>query len=502
MYTSVESRPEAHPTKRTTFVRLDGERKITIGVEDGTAPRVDTQYNFNGLVTDYEIPGAEPNIAYVHAEGECNGIQTCRIAVRMYHGADATGENLPIGGEYGYEPDKCWYFRGDQHYDGIPVELLYAHDISHLIDIKILDTESQGFPVELWNITDISRAGALPGENTEPSLITDAMIREQHDSQAISEGRGINYNTRYSNLGEFLNHLGEVCNEREYFFRGEPKHYKPEPLSTDVITSRLCREVSHDFNNVVKYSLNVEAHGIRSHQYVPGWPKQYEADLLQSLFRRQIAELCIAKSPSLWKDNSYSQALADEARGLPRNAEEANFSQEDLQPLAEIQHYGGSTILIDFTKSLKVALFFACENKDKLDEDGRLMLLPKENEGKMWDRISPSKSFTRYRKQESVLVVPKIGCLFPNGSASPSENDDIQCVLFNIPKELKQDILEYLENLPREGVTHKSLDIHGDCERIPDNIREYIEGQKSRVQKTFVPATSNTRVRLIAHERF
>lgn len=495
MLTFVESRPEEHPTKRTTFVRLDDECKITIGVEDGTAPRVDTHYNFSGLVTHYEPPQSEPNIQSVFTVDR-EGTQVCRICVRMYHGADVLGENRPISGFYHYKPREGWYIS----YDCKPGKGPDGWKVVECQENFV--TASQEFPVILWNTTDTTRAGSLPGENTEPSLITDAMIREQHDSQAISEGRGINYNTRYSNLDEFLNHLGEVCDEREYFFRGEPKHYKPEWLSTDVITSRLCREVSHDFNNVVKSSLDVEAYGIRSHQYVPGWPKQYEADLLQSLFRRQIAELCIAKSPSLWKDNSYSRALTDEATGLPRNAEEANFSQEDLQTLAEIQHYGGSTILIDFTKSLKVALFFACENKDKLDEDGRLMLLPKENEGKMWDRISPSKSFTRYRKQESVLVVPKIGCLFPNGSASPSENDDIQCVLFNIPKELKQDILEYLENLPREGVTHKSLDIHGDCERIPDNIREYIEGQKSRVQETFVPATSNTRVPLIAHKRF
>lgn len=174
---------------------------------------------------------------------------------------------------------------------------------------------------------------------------------------------------------------------------------------------------------------------------------------------------------------------------MPQNVEEANFCQEDLQLLAEIQHYGGSTILIDFTKNRDVAMFFACEDKDKLDEDGRLMLLLKEHEGKMWDRISPSKPFTRYGKQESVLVVPKIGCLFPNGGASPSENDDIQCVLFNIPKELKGDILEYLA---RGNITHKYLDIHGGCKGIRDEIRGYIEGQKSRVQKFFILAITDT----------
>ena len=485
MLTFVESCPEEHPTKRTTFVRLDDEYKITIGVEDGTAPRVDTQYNFSGLVTHYEIPRSEANIQSVQIVDQGTGVKKCRIAVRMYHSADATGENRPLIGNYGYIPREGWCFL---YICGITQ---YFHPITK--PGEDIGVGPQEFPVILWNTTDTTRAGSLPCENTEPSLITDTMIHEQRDSQAISEGRGINHYREYNNRDDFLNHLGEVCNEREYFFRGEPKHYKPEPLSTDVITSRLSREVSHDFENVVKYSLDVESHGILyRHSPVPGLSSQYEADFRRSLFKRQIEELSIAKSSSLrlLDDNSYRLASDDEVRGLPQNVEEANFCQEDLQLLAEIQHYGGSTILIDFTRNRDVALFFAC--KDKLDEDGRLMLLPKEREGKMWNRISPSKTFTRYRKQESVLVVPRLGCLFPNGNTSPTENDDIQCVMFNIPKELKQDILEHLENLPRESVTHKSLDIHGGCERIPDKIRGYIEGQKSRVQKTFIRRTRYT----------
>ena len=461
MYTSVESRPEAHPTKRTTFVRLDGERKITIGVEDGTAPRVDTHYNFSGLVTHYERPQSEPNIAYVDAGGERNGIQTCRIAVRMYHGADATGENLPIGGEYGYAPDKGWHFCGDQHYDGIPVELLYAHDISHLIDIKILDTESQGFPVELWNITDISRAGALPGENTVPSLITDAMIREQRDSQAISEARGINYDRCYSNFDEFLTHLDEICAAGKYLFRGESEHY-----NRGVVSSKLSRAVHDDFNQ----------HGKKFDPSI---------DFLRSVIQTQKHEIQVAKW--LQSDRSYSLGSATRSGGFvkdfPQNIEDANFHQEDLQLLAEIQHYGGITFLVDFTKDLNVALFFAC--KDNLDKDGRLMLLPTEHEGDMWTRISPSNPFDRYSKQKSVLVVPRLGCLLPNGSGSPAMHNS-QCVMFNVPKRLKEDILEHLAE---KNITHEGLDLYGGYERIPDNIREYIEEQKSRKQNSFVVST-------------
>ena len=497
MYTFVESRPEEHPTKRTTFVRLDDECKITIGVEDGTAPRVDTQYNFSGLVTHYELPESEPNIQSVFTV-EREETQMCRIAVRMYHGADVPVENRPLAGFYDHKPREGWCFFYTWGITQYSRPITEPGDIFYYESGEDIGVGPQEFPVVLWNTTDISRAGSLPGENTEPSLIADAMIREQRDAKAISEGRGINYNACYRNLYEFLKHLDEVCEDRGYFFRGESEHYKSESLSPNVINSRLSREVSHDFNNVVKYSLNIEAHGIQDRQSVlPGFPDQYEADFMRSLFKRQIEELSIAKSRALWNDNSYSRALGDEVRGLPRNAEEANFCQEDLQLLAEIQHYGGRTMLIDFTKNRDVALFFAC--RDKPCENGRLMLLPKEHEEKMWDRISPSKSFTRYRKQESVLVVPRLGCFFPNGNTSPTENYGTQCVVFNIPKELKQDILGYLS---AKNITREELDIHGGCERIPDELRGYIEGQKSRVQKTFVRATSDTYVQLIAPKLF
>ena len=52
---------------------------------------------------------------------------------------------------------------------------------------------------------------------------------------------------------------------------------------------------------------------------------------------------------------------------------DANRKYENLEILTKIQHYGGSTNLIDFTKDYFVALFFACNSS--LDKDGRLIWL-------------------------------------------------------------------------------------------------------------------------------
>ena len=43
----------------------------------------------------------------------------------------------------------------------------------------------------------------------------------------------------------------------------------------------------------------------------------------------------------------------------------------DLEVLTELQHYGGRTSLIDFTRNLFIALFFACDGH--LDEPGRVI---------------------------------------------------------------------------------------------------------------------------------
>ena len=48
--------------------------------------------------------------------------------------------------------------------------------------------------------------------------------------------------------------------------------------------------------------------------------------------------------------------------------------------LTELQHYGGATNLIDFTTDYLIALFFACDGSDLLNEDGRVILLQKTGE--------------------------------------------------------------------------------------------------------------------------
>ena len=54
-------------------------------------------------------------------------------------------------------------------------------------------------------------------------------------------------------------------------------------------------------------------------------------------------------------------------------------STSDFEILTELQHYGGKTNLIDFSKNFLIALFFACDGN--FEENGRLICLNTKNYG-------------------------------------------------------------------------------------------------------------------------
>ena len=74
---------------------------------------------------------------------------------------------------------------------------------------------------------------------------------------------------------------------------------------------------------------------------------------------------------------ALQQLDLDEAAGFTDETEPFNI-------LTELQHYGGSTNLIDFTEDLLIALFFACDGSQLAD--GRVLLL---------DRTGPMNEFIR-----------------------------------------------------------------------------------------------------------
>ena len=123
-----------------------------------------------------------------------------------------------------------------------------------------------------------------------------------------------------------------------------------------------------------------------------------------------------------------------------------------IQILAEIQHFGGTTNLIDFTEDYLIALFFASAG-DHLT-DGRIVLHSSQSD----NLVRPKRTSTRAVFQKSVMVRSPRGFLLP---------DDEETVI--VPGSLKADVRKFLEHC--HGISEK---------RVYDDIHGYIQNQDVR----------------------
>ena len=107
--------------------------------------------------------------------------------------------------------------------------------------------------------------------------------------------------------------------------------------------------------------------------------------------------------------------------------------QDDFELASELQHVGGNTNLIDFTKCHLVALFFACEKFHK--KPGRVILLKQTEKIKNKYKIEePQHPPHRVTAQKSVFVEHPSGVI---------EEDDIEEIICIRPS-FKQPILTHL----------------------------------------------------------
>ncbi len=123
------------------------------------------------------------------------------------------------------------------------------------------------------------------------------------------------------------------------------------------------------------------------------------------------------------------------------------YTERQFEILAEIQHWGGETNLIDFTTDYRVALFFACDGH--YNKDGRIIVQDRGAiAGTIWEPTEPKH---RVEAQKSVFVQP------PNGFIKP-DADQVIC----IPKTLKVPILKYLMRQDSPITTETIYnDLHG-----------------------------------------
>ena len=115
---------------------------------------------------------------------------------------------------------------------------------------------------------------------------------------------------------------------------------------------------------------------------------------------------------------------------------------DDDKLLAQLQHYGYATNLIDFTTDYHVALFFACDGRPK--KDGRVVIL----NTKSYPLKEPTIPERRVIAQKSVFVQPPKGYVDPDGTIV-------------IPSGLKGPILDYMRKCHNVTAATIYNDLHG-----------------------------------------
>ena len=147
---------------------------------------------------------------------------------------------------------------------------------------------------------------------------------------------------------------------------------------------------------------------------------------------------------------SYVAHLLDEA-GLQGFRVQQDRSLSELELLAELQHHGAATCLIDFTTSAAIALYFAC--REETDKAGKVVAMATDdiyrfstvgyedlnkpvkeflNQGKLW-KWEPSGLNSRIVARQSIFV-------FGEGRIGKSFYEDITIGAVN-----KKDIIETLD---------------------------------------------------------
>ena len=182
-----------------------------------------------------------------------------------------------------------------------------------------------------------------------------------------------------------------------------------------------------------------------------------------------VASAC-RRLPDADKNNpskllKINQELIDKARGLGHDQRDGR-QLTDLELLAELQHFGAATCLIDLSRNALVALWFACQTSSGGEANGKVFavnrddtvrlktvnpklmkkdidyfLQPDENGRYLQYQWSPKLQNNRIIAQQSVFVFSGIQI-----------EAEVECV---IDKDNKQEILISLEQI--SGITESSI---------------------------------------------
>lgn len=171
--------------------------------------------------------------------------------------------------------------------------------------------------------------------------------------------------------------------------------------------------------------------------------------------------------------STRQQAMLDEAKKYTAKT-------DDFEILAELQHFGAKTNLIDFTTDYLIALLYACDGH--YEKDGRVILAKKELKSEDGYEVKlppglksedgykvklPPRTISRAEFQRGVFVEARKGFIHSS-----------LCKVVTIPADLKEAMLKYLEKHHSISVKAVYNDLHGFIKRsAPTAVLEGLDCQ-------------------------
>lgn len=221
--------------------------------------------------------------------------------------------------------------------------------------------------------------------------------------------------TRYETLDYYNKVMEKIASltMTGRYFGGEETLYRGENEHFPSVSSGLCRYFSgHD-----------------------AWRAKNENEKEQFLFNYEKRIVRIASIFVGYRGEDYS---------LKNRNDVKDFSSKQWELLANVQHSGGITNFIDFTRNANIALFFACYNQtDSLyslsrsgdkDKDGRVILYHHGSQPEHDVLTFPQVAYSRM--QSGVLVRPRTSGVI---------DIDKSCIdVVTIPSKKRKEILGYL----------------------------------------------------------
>ena len=197
-------------------------------------------------------------------------------------------------------------------------------------------------------------------------------------------------------------------------------------------------------------------------------------------------------SSSLYREHLNSSTVIEKEESIFKDLKSLHFTPNTsaIEVLAQLQHRGGETNLIDFTENVFIALFFSCS--EDTGKDGRIIFLKRpsskivdviyediKKEKKDYVMFDPKWDKTpRVVFQSSVFIYPTKGFI-PKNKYS----------YIKIEASIKKDLLLHLEKI--YGI--KKDTVYNDLEGFIRNRKEHLRNRKedSDTHKKSVQA-SNT----------